>query len=179
MHASICDFIADIVQNAVEAKATDIDLRVIEDATHLSIAISDNGCGMSEKTLAKAIDPFFSEAGKHHRKMGLGLPFVKQAVELTEGRFDIQSTVGKGTRVSFSFPHHHLDTPPFGELPGTLLQLMNLEGSFDLRIERRKGDETYEISRGELIEVLGGLETASELSLAKEFLTSQEESLED
>ena len=64
-----------------------------------------------------------------------------------------------------------------GDLAATVVTLFNYPGSFDLVFTHKKGREEYSISRSELSEAVGGLETLDGISLAKEFLRSQEESL--
>ena len=55
--------------------------------------------------------------------------------------------------------------------------LFNYPGDFDLAFTHRKGAEEYTISRLELAEAVGGLESVEGLSLAREFLQSQEDAL--
>ncbi len=67
------------------------------------VVVEDNGHGMPEEVLAKAIDPFFTtkEVGKG---TGLGLSMVYTTVRAHHGQFDIQSEPGRGTRVRMRFP---------------------------------------------------------------------------
>ena len=53
------------------------------------IEIEDNGRGMSKKTLARVLDPFYTT--KTVRRVGLGLPMLYQATQQTGGRFEIKS----------------------------------------------------------------------------------------
>ena len=52
--------ILDIVQNSIESNSTEIiiNIQIIED--EFQIIIIDNGKGMSDEILAKAVDPFFT-----------------------------------------------------------------------------------------------------------------------
>jgi hypothetical protein len=142
------------------------------------VRVADNGKGMDQATLAKAADPFYSEAGKHdRRRVGLGIPLLLQTAEAVNGRADIRSEPGKGTTVEFSFDARHLDTPPLGDLAETVLGLMAFSGSYDLVLRRRTPAGGYTVSRRELAEALGNLEEPSNLVLARDFLRSQEEDL--
>ena len=178
MHASVCDTIADLVQNAVEAGASRVELDVYTGPDAVRVRVADNGKGMDQATLAKAVDPFYSEPGKHdHRRVGLGLPLLCQTAEAVGGRVDIQSAPGKGTTVGFVFDARHLDTPPLGDLPATVLGLMTFSGTCDLVLTRSTPSGRYTFSRSELIDALGNLEEASNLVLARDFLKAHESEL--
>ena len=70
--------IMDILQNSTRAKATEITLEVLEDSAKdtLTLIFKDNGCGMDAETVQKVINPFFTT--RTTRKVGLGLPLLKQ-----------------------------------------------------------------------------------------------------
>lgn len=178
MHASVCDTIADLVQNSVEAGASWVELNVFTGPDTIEICVRDNGKGMDQTTLAKVVDPFYSEAGKHdHRRVGLGLPLLFQTADAVNGKVDIQSEPGKGTTVRFTFDARHLDTPPLGELPATVLGLMTFSGTYDLIVNRSTPSDGYSVARSELIETLGNLEESTNLILARDFLNAQEQHL--
>lgn len=179
MHATIADVIADTAQNSIEAGARRVSLSVAERDGRISVAIEDDGKGMDEATLSKAFDPFYTEPGKHSaRRVGLGLPILKQICESTGGGVSLESVKGKGTKLAYSFMSGSIDLPPMGSLADAILMLFNYPGDFELVFSHEKNGESYSISRSELAEAAGGLETAEGLSLAREFLSSQEESLE-
>ncbi len=178
MHATLCDYLADIVQNAIEAGASVIGMDVAEDDGQVMVKVTDNGKGMDADAQARLWDPFYSEAGKHaFRRVGLGLPLLRQAVEATGGKLALDSVPGAGTTVRFTLPARHLDTPPIGDLPGTLLGLMTHDGDYDLRLRRKRGGRDYAVSRAELTEALGDLRRAENLVLARDFLRGQEADL--
>jgi hypothetical protein len=166
------------VQNAFEAGASRVDLDVHTGPDTVSVRVADNGKGMDQATLAKAVDPFYSEPGKHdHRRVGLGLPLLYQTAEGVNGKVDIQSAPGQGTTVGFVFDARHLDTPPLGDLPSTVLGLMTFSGTCDLALTRSTPSDRYAFSRSELVDTLGNLEEASNLILARDFLKAQEAEL--
>jgi signal transduction histidine kinase len=73
----------------------------------LSIAISDTGIGMSNRDLDIALAPFgrIEKAWTRGRTgTGLGLPLARQLVEDMGGTFAIDSTPGRGTTVTLTFP---------------------------------------------------------------------------
>lgn len=178
MHATLADVIADTAQNSIEAGAKMISLSIVEDGEMINVTIKDNGKGMDEATLKRAFNPFYTEPGKHDkRRVGLGLPILKQICESTDGHVSLKSEKGAGTTLEYSFSAKHIDLPPMGDLVEAVLMLFNYPGDFDLIFTHRKKDEEYTISRSELAEAVGGLETIEGLSLARDFLSSQEESL--
>ena len=178
MHATLADVIADTAQNAIEAGATKVSVTLSERDGRISVEIDDNGKGMDAATVQRAFDPFYTEPGKHDkRKVGLGLPILKQICESTDGTVALKSEKGVGTELSYSFSATHIDLPPMGDLVNAVLMLFNYPGDFDLAFTHRKGGEEYSISRLELAEAVGGLESVDGLSLAREFLQSQEDEL--
>ncbi len=178
MHATICDLITDLVQNSIEAEATEISLNVEETKTNLNIAIADNGKGMSKATLEKAKDPFWSDGQKHkHRKVGLGLPFLFQTSEMTGGTVAIESEEGVGTTVTFTFDPVHVDLPAFGNFATAAVTLMTYGFDGNLKIRHSLEDRNYEVSKEELTDVLGDLNDLDSLVLLKEYISSNEEEL--
>lgn len=65
------------------------------------LAISDSGRGIAEADLEKIFDPFFTTK---EEGTGLGLAICRQIVEQHGGTIDIESEVGKGTRVVVLLP---------------------------------------------------------------------------
>jgi two-component system nitrogen regulation sensor histidine kinase GlnL len=67
----------------------------------LDVIITDNGVGMSEGDLRKAVLPFFTTKP---RGTGLGLVMVRQAISRHGGKLAIKSVRGEGTTVTISLP---------------------------------------------------------------------------
>ena len=104
MHATLCDFISDIVQNSIEAGSTVIRLAIDEDEDTIRFSVTDDGKGMDAVVLKKACDPFYTDGEKHsRRRVGLGIPFLIQAADAVGGSFTIESEPGRGTIVDASF----------------------------------------------------------------------------
>ncbi|MFP4562305.1 MAG: ATP-binding protein [Spirochaetia bacterium] len=179
MHFTCCDFITDCVQNSVEAGARNIRLEVEETRKSFSVRLADDGRGMTAKKLEMTRDPFFTTGEKHRRRVGLGIPFLVQATELSGGRFHLASEPGRGTDLSFAFDLRHVDSPPVGDVPAAFLQALCFEGDYEMEILRTLRTETktveYRLSRGELEEALGDLNDGASLKLLRDYLQSQEE----
>ncbi len=178
MHATICNFILDIAQNSIEADASNVEVAILQTDETITIVVTDDGKGMSEQKLQMALDPFYSEKGKHDlRRFGLGLPFLKQAAEATGGDLSIRSKIGYGTEIVARFLTSHFDAPPFGDLSGAAMILMNFLGNFELTLKRDYNAKSYSICKSCLIEALGDLCDAESLSLGKQFIDSLENEL--
>lgn len=176
MHFTICDFLIDIIQNGIEAGGKHIIVRLEETETRFSATIRDDGSGMTAEQIQRALDPFFTNGVKHPgRKVGLGLPFLKQAADSLGGSLAIESAKGKGTMVSFSLPLDNIDTPPLGDLAGTLVQAFTFVDEYELSVDRSKPGNAYTVSRSELADALGELETVGSITLLREYLESLEE----
>ncbi len=184
MHASICDLLADIVHNSIEADASLIRISFIQTDDMLSVTVSDDGKGMDDQEQIRALDPFYTDGHKHAaRKVGLGLPFLKQMVDMTQGTFSLTSEKGKGTDVSFTIDLSHIDVPPVGDIEMTLTGLFSYpsdsEITFSRALSRGPEREEYEVEKSGLLEVLGDLNTVGNLLLVKEYMQSQEAAVED
>ena len=183
MHFTLADLVTDITQNAVEAGADTVELEVSDGGVEFRFLVRDNGKGMTEEELHRAIDPFVTDGIKHpHRKVGLGLPFLIQTAEQSGGGWDIKSEKGKGTTVTAWFDSGNVDTPPVGDLPGMFRTILMFDSKAEIVIRRKKlqngAEDEYEVKKSELAEALGGLEDAGSLALLGEYLRSLEESEE-
>ena len=177
MHWTLADLVTDITQNAVEAGAGTVELDVSESEKEFRFLVKDDGKGMTEEELKRAIDPFVTDGIKHpHRKVGLGLPFLIQTAEQSGGGWDIKSEKGKGTMVTAWFDTGNVDIPPTGDIPGMFRSILMFEGKAEIILRRKRFDEEYEVRKTELAEALGGLEDTESLVLLGEYLRSLEES---
>ncbi|MFW5797221.1 MAG: sensor histidine kinase [Spirochaetota bacterium] len=179
MHYTLCDYLLDLFANALEAGSPYTRVDWEEDGHLLRIRVTDRGSGMTSEELERARDPFYSRPGKHpERRVGLGLPFLLQTAEATGGNVDIESEPGTGTTVECRFPPDHVDLPPVGDVAGTFLRMCLYEGDYEVEIHRRRGPGAYRISRRELAEALGDLESADSVLLLRRYLYEQERELE-
>ncbi len=149
--------ILDIVENSIEAGADTVGILLEEDTTKdkLLLEIKDNGKGMDEKTLRMVTDPFFTT--KTVRRIGLGLPFLKQAAEECEGEFSISSEKGKGTTISAGFRRSHIDRKPLGDIAATIMVLIAGNPAVDFVFNYKKDDYAYELDTKEIRSELDGV----------------------
>jgi CheY-like chemotaxis protein len=71
--------------------------------SYVRLSVADTGQGMSENTLARAIEPFFSTKGIG-KGTGLGLSMVHGLAAQLGGALTIRSRVGVGTNVELWLP---------------------------------------------------------------------------
>ncbi|MEL6167491.1 MAG: PAS domain S-box protein [Pseudomonadota bacterium] len=70
--------------------------------TYAAIAIEDTGTGMSAETVARVFEPYFTTKG--NTGTGLGLAIVASIVADTGGCIDVDSAVGRGTKITVWWP---------------------------------------------------------------------------
>jgi CheY-like chemotaxis protein len=68
----------------------------------VQLTVCDSGCGMSEATLARAVEPFFTTKGREGS--GLGLSTVLGTMRSLGGEMTLRSSEGGGTEVTLWFP---------------------------------------------------------------------------
>ncbi|MFA5477284.1 MAG: ATP-binding protein [Bacteroidales bacterium] len=95
--------ILDIVHNAISAKATliEVDIRESEKEDLLTLVIKDNGRGIAPHMLATVTDAYTTS--RTTRKVGMGLPLLRQNAEQSGGGISLESEVGVGTTVTAKF----------------------------------------------------------------------------
>ncbi|MFM7078717.1 MAG: ATP-binding protein [Bacteroidota bacterium] len=97
-----------VIGNAVKYRNREsnnpwVKVLVKNDKTHCTITVSDNGTGISEKSLPKIFDMFY-RGSNAVSGTGLGLYICKEIIHRLGGTMDVKSTAGKGSVFSISFP---------------------------------------------------------------------------
>ncbi len=102
--AEIRQALINLLFNSVDALPEGGEIRVSTsiEGKYVVVAVTDNGTGMSAKTLEACQRPFFST--KLKRGTGLGLAMVNNAALIHFGRVEIESTPGMGTSVRLLLP---------------------------------------------------------------------------
>ena len=78
---------------------------------YLRVSVIDHGTGMDERTLNRAIEPFFTTKGVG-KGTGLGLSMVQGLAEQSGGKVHITSELGKGTTVDLYLPTNGIVPDP-------------------------------------------------------------------
>ena len=80
------------------------------------LSVADRGIGIAEDDIPSVLLPFSqveSAFSRSHEGTGLGLPLAKSFIEAHGGRLEIDSTIGRGTRVTLHIPPQRaIEAPP-------------------------------------------------------------------
>jgi signal transduction histidine kinase/CheY-like chemotaxis protein len=115
---------------------------------YVCISVSDNGIGMDQQTVARAIEPFFSTKGVG-KGTGLGLSMVHGLALQLGGALNIQSRAGFGTNVELWLPEC-LD-PPNSDAQATVAPPRDVAGTALLVDD----EDLVRIIAAEILEELG------------------------
>ncbi|WMT56742.1 sensor histidine kinase [Truepera radiovictrix] len=105
-----------LVQNALNAGATQVDVSLTLEGRRARLEVLDNGPGIPEGALPKLFDRFYRVDGARSTRgngSGLGLAIVKWIVEQHGGEVTVESKVGEGTVFTVFLPA----PPQAGALP--------------------------------------------------------------
>jgi hypothetical protein len=149
--------ILDVAENSVTADASLVEIDVFADTASdtLTVKIKDDGKGMDEEIVKNVTDPFYTT--RTTRKVGMGTSLFKMAAECTGGRFEITSTVGKGTMVTAVFGLSHIDRMPLGDMTATIQMLMTMHTGLDWIYRFRFNENAFEIDTREIKAVMDGI----------------------
>jgi putative nucleotidyltransferase with HDIG domain len=113
--AQVSSALAEVLVNAAQAtdpRSGSIEISAAFDrwGGQVVLSIADNGCGMDERTLIRAFDPFYS-AKPAGRRRGMGLAKALRWVEGSGGSMRLESKPSQGTRVVIVLPADVRETP--------------------------------------------------------------------
>ncbi|MDR1182962.1 MAG: ATP-binding protein [Bacteroidales bacterium] len=153
----ISSHVMDILQNSIRAKARRIEVDIIEDTVNdiYRLVFVDNGSGMEEAIMLKVIDPFFTT--RRVRKVGLGLPLLKQNAEKAGGSILLDSKVGEGTTVQATFSHKHIDRPVLGDIAGAIVLTASSNLNLHFIYRHKKDGKEFVFDTDSINEVLDGV----------------------
>lgn len=152
-------YVLDITMNSVRAGADNISILLEEKGDTLTFRVTDDGCGMTEETVNKLFNPFYTT--RRTRQVGLGVPFLGMLAEQTGGTLDVQSKDDirypddHGTVLTATFGLHHIDFIPLGDMIGTVITLIQGSPEINFTYDHITPNGTVHLSCSELREVLG------------------------
>ena len=149
--------VLDIAQNSVRAGARLIEIMVDEqpESDTMTITVADDGCGMTPEQAAHVTDPFFTT--RTTRRVGLGVPFLKMAAEMTGGGLTIETAPGRGTTVRAVFGLTHIDRMPLGDLGSTMILLISGSPDIDFRLDFQVDERSFSLDTREVKQTLEGV----------------------
>lgn len=142
--------ILDVAENGITAGADLVRITVTEDlrADRLEVIVEDNGRGMDAEFLRRVLDPFVTT--RTTRKVGLGLSLLQQSAQEASGDLRIESTPGRGTKVTAFMSHSHIDRKPMGNLVETVVTLIEGNPEVDFVYRHRKNGGEYLLDTREI-----------------------------
>ena len=150
--------ILDVAENSVKAGASLTQILLTEQDNVLTLEIVDDGCGMSEDVVRSVTDPFYTT--RTTRKVGMGIPLLKLAIEQAAGELTISSVtededpVAHGTHVTATFHMDHIDFTPLGDVSSSILTLIQGHPNTDFLFQHTKNGQVVKLDTRELREVL-------------------------
>ncbi|MBE6797748.1 MAG: sensor histidine kinase [Ruminococcaceae bacterium] len=175
--------ILDVTENSVKAEATLVTIEIYESEQSLKISIIDDGYGMTEEILKGVENPFYTT--RTTRKVGLGIPLLKMAAEMTDGTFKITSKSKEqfpdshGTVVTAVFNKNHLDFTPLGDTVSTVTTLIQGHPETDFLFKHSFQDNEVLLDTRQMREMLGEvpLNSYEVIKWAEEYMREQYEGL--
>ena len=76
----------------------------IEEGDYVILTVSDMGVGISPDNIEKIFEPFYTKKVMGRSGTGLGMAVVWGTVKDHKGYIDIESAMGKGTKITLYFP---------------------------------------------------------------------------
>ena len=93
-----------IVINAIEAmeeQVGQLSIAIQHANNNVLLIISDNGCGISEESVSRLFEPYFTQK---RNGVGLGLTFTLNIIQAHKGNIEVSSKQGEGTTFTITFP---------------------------------------------------------------------------
>lgn len=169
--------ILDIAENSVRAGAKVIKISIEKETKTdlLTVTIKDDGSGMDEVEVGKAVNPFFTK--KISGKIGLGLPLLDEAAKMADGKLIIASDRNIGTTVTATFRWSHIDRKPIGKIADTYVVLTGSYPDVEFEMYLKKDEKYFEIKTKEIKSILKEkkINSAAYLNFIKKYVEENSE----
>jgi len=145
----------DLAHNSISAQATRLSVIIRESPTLdiFAISLEDDGCGMSEETLAKVRSPFYTS--RTTRRVGMGIPLLEGTSTQCGGTFTLTSHVGIGTLIGAEMPYACIDRPPLGDVGSAIAMILQAAPELKLMLDYTYENESFVFGSDEIRETLG------------------------
>ena len=100
-----CNLISNALKHTQKGGIT-YGYRVDEAANKIICFVSDTGTGIAPEDIETIFHTYVSKDAEVQKGFGLGLPLSKIIVEKLGGKISVNSTLGKGSTFTFSFPFY-------------------------------------------------------------------------
>lgn len=102
------EIVYNLCDNAVKYNKDNgsVAVNISENEKEVAVSVSDTGIGIASEHQEKVFERFYRVDKSHSKQSGgtgLGLSIVKHAVQCHNGRIDMDSTLGKGTKITVTF----------------------------------------------------------------------------
>ena len=97
----ITNLLKNAVQSIPDSREPEIKVKLYQNNDIVYIEVEDNGAGIDEVISQKIFEPKFTTKTSG---MGLGLPMIKNIIEVYQGSISFQTNINKGTIFKISFP---------------------------------------------------------------------------
>lgn len=160
-------FIMDLAENSIRAEASRVKIETVDSIVSdiYNTSIEDNGKGMDQEMVKCCLDPFFST--RKTRKIGLGLPLIKQYAQMAGGDINLESEVGVGTKLEISMVRSNIDRVPLGDIASTLYLILLSYPEVHLTYKHKSDFGEYIYDSYEILELMDGVSiTDSDITVA-------------
>lgn len=106
LRQALLNVISNAVKFTPKGGSVTVKIEKSKDNKKVYIKIIDTGIGIAKENISKALTSFKQiddKKDRHYEGTGLGLPLTKKLIELMKAKFEIKSSEGKGTTITFTF----------------------------------------------------------------------------
>jgi signal transduction histidine kinase len=102
LRKAFINFLVNALEASPDGGRVEIAIDVVGNPTeHLRVAVRDEGTGMSEETLRRLFEPFYTTKSTG---TGLGMVIARKIVEQHKGQLEVTSAAGEGTEIVVTLP---------------------------------------------------------------------------
>jgi signal transduction histidine kinase len=82
-----------------------VDVMIRADQSYVIVEVVDQGIGIPDREIGQIFVPFFRASNtERYKGYGIGLPLTNNIIRLHQGKLNVDSKVGEGTRVTTFLP---------------------------------------------------------------------------